>query len=534
MKLQLDSGVLLGALLCAARHALAQDTQPSGPTMPNIVSNCNAFHTVKEGSGDSCYTISQKYKISLDNFYKWNPDVKDDCATNFWVGYSYCVGVGAKPTSTKTTTTTTTSSSTKTTPTTSSSSSPTSETSSTNTDPYSTRYPVTSWKVTATSVENTFPPQRTQPGQPADCDDWYLPSAGDSCERVLAAHSWLTRQNLLSWNPVLGEDCTGLFDGWWICVSIRTRNVTVSFSWTTTDAPATVPTLTGSYTPSTLPPVNSSFVASPTMNGVISGCKDWYQAQAGDTCRKIVDGNILTQEDFFKMNPDLDGNCDGLWANYWYCIVGPDGVTAMPSTVSTRPTSVPGGQDGTCKHWYQRDGESCDDIAAMFDVFSRDDFVKWNPSVGKDCDAMTDGAWYCVGVPGTPTTRTRPIPTTFTPDPSTTKSGSATTTGQSTTSPSKTPTSTTSTPTTTSGGGEIATPSPTRDGMVAACHRFYRAQSGDGCWSIANAAKIELDNFYAWNPAVATDCSGLWLNYYYCIGISGPVTTISSGAPIPT
>ncbi len=40
-------------------------------------------------------------------------------------------------------------------------------------------------------------------------------------------------------------------------------------------------------------------------------------------------------------------------------------------------------------------------------------------------------------------------------------------------------------------------------------------------------------DFYTWNPAVGTDCGGLWLGYYYCIGVAGAVTTISTGPPVP-
>ncbi|KAK3901306.1 hypothetical protein C8A05DRAFT_35026 [Staphylotrichum tortipilum] len=40
------------------------------------------------------------------------------------------------------------------------------------------------------------------------------------------------------------------------------------------------------------------------------------------------------------------------------------------------------------------------------------------------------------------------------------------------------------------------------ENMTTSCRRFYFAQSGDGCWAIANSAGINLTNFYAWNPAV--------------------------------
>jgi hypothetical protein len=37
-------------------------------------------------------------------------------------------------------------------------------------------------------------------------------------------------------------------------------------------------------------------------------------------------------------------------------------------------------------------------------------------------------------------------------------------------------------------------------------------------------------DFYKWNPAVKNDCSGLWPDYYYCVGVSGPATTMVGAA----
>ena len=33
--------------------------------------------------------------------------------------------------------------------------------------------------------------------------------------------------------------------------------------------------------------------------------------------------------------------------------------------------------------------------------------------------------------------------------------------------------------------------------------------AGDGCYDLADAHGIELDDFYTWNPALMDDCSGL-------------------------
>jgi transposase-like protein len=42
---------------------------------------------------------------------------------------------------------------------------------------------------------------------------------------------------------------------------------------------------------------------------------------------------------------------------------------------------------------------------------------------------------------------------------------------------------------------------------------------GDGCWAIANTYKIELNDFYKWNPAVGSTCAQLRPDNYVCVGV---------------
>lgn len=200
------AAVAFGLLLLPVIQA--QDSSPNGPTFPNIAPNCNAYHTVVDGDG--CWSISQAYEITVDQFYEWNPDIADDCGTNFWPGYAYCVGVGPAPPSSLSSTpvtcscstTTASISSTSSTSTThsTSSSGTRSETESSSTDtstePYSTLHPITSYTITATTTELEFPPTKTQDGQPANCDDWRLTTAWDTCDSIVASSSWLTKANL--------------------------------------------------------------------------------------------------------------------------------------------------------------------------------------------------------------------------------------------------------------------------------------------------------------------------------------------------
>ncbi|KAH6847621.1 hypothetical protein B0I37DRAFT_431340 [Chaetomium sp. MPI-CAGE-AT-0009] len=471
----------------------AQDSSPNGPTFENIAPNCNAYHTVVEGDG--CWSISQAYHITLDQFYEWNPDIADDCGTNFWPGYAYCVGVGPAPPSSLSSTpatcscstsSTSASSSHSTSPTQTASETPSISTSS-NTEPYSTLHPITNYTITPTTTLQEFPPSKTQDGQPADCDDWRLTTAWDTCDSIVASSSWLTMANLLAWNPALGADCSGLYDGWWVCISVRPAS-NIDIGWTTTAGNVEIPTITANYTPTTFSPVDASFTASPTLEGLVSGCKSFYQAKAGDTCRAMVDGTLLTESDFFAWNPALNGNCNGLWENYWYCVVGPEGITAMPPTVTATPAPLPPNQIGTCKRWYQRDGESCAEISAMFGTFSEQEFISWNSNVGSACTNLVDGWWYCVGIPGTPTTRSEPVQTTDIPD-----------------------------------------ATPTQDGMTADCARLWLVGPADTCESIEEANGITEEQFLEWNPALGTTSCVLTRDFYVCVSVDGPAVTITSG-----
>jgi hypothetical protein len=47
--------------------------------------------------------------------------------------------------------------------------------------------------------------------------------------------------------------------------------------------------------------------------------------------------------------------------------------------------------------------DNCNKIVALYNHFTYDDFVKWNPAVGATCGGIWADTWYCVGILGTPT-----------------------------------------------------------------------------------------------------------------------------------
>lgn len=405
----------LGIVVLTAQAFGLAAAQAPGPTQPNTAANCNKWYLVK--AGDGCGTAEAAGGITADQFFKWNPDVSRDCVTNFTAGYAYCIGVGAAVSTTTSKTSSTTS---KTSSTTSKASSTTSKTSSTSkvsttapttTLPYSTRFPVTTWNITTPTIGTDFPPKETQAGQPTYCIDWHFVTGADSCQTIVNRYATSLRMDdLLDWNPGLLDDCSGLQVGFWVCIRIQPEaTITLTFNPT---GPPVLPT-ESPYTPTTFPPVDTSFTPTPTQGPLPKGCLSYYLAKAGDRCDQVLAAiPEITSEQFFAWNPYLNGDCGALWADNYYC-VAVQGVVIQPGTVTGKPSPTPTPPSATnCAAWYQTSGgDDCDLIVVMFGRFKKADFISWNPAVNSDCSGIKDDIYYCVGVPGTPTTRTDPVPT---------------------------------------------------------------------------------------------------------------------------
>lgn len=185
---------LLLALSSLFLSVYAQDACPKAPTLSGTPSNCNLWHTVVSGV-DTCATVEKQFSITSSQFLGWNPSVSSDCLSNFWAGYAYCVGVGtvSKSCSSSVKTTSTTSQSRSGSSSRSSTSSITSSITSSSTSSvnatYSTRWPITSYNLTTTSVNTAWPPSRTQAGQPSYCISWHLANSGDTCQTIVNRYS---------------------------------------------------------------------------------------------------------------------------------------------------------------------------------------------------------------------------------------------------------------------------------------------------------------------------------------------------------
>lgn len=55
--------------------------------------------------------------------------------------------------------------------------------------------------------------------------------------------------------------------------------------------------------------------------------------------------------------------------------------------------------------------------------------------------------------------------------------------------------------------------------MIKVCSAFHKVIEGESCTRIAEDAGITITDLIAWNPKAYTDCSGLYVNTYACVGV---------------
>ncbi|KAH4183220.1 hypothetical protein HBI16_217600 [Parastagonospora nodorum] len=212
----------------------------------------------------------------------------------------------------------------------------------------------------------------------------------------------------------------------------------------------------------------------------------------------------LTHEQFVDYNPSLKNDCSGIIVGNSYCVEVNNGLprppTNKPTSTSTsiRPSATaskkpsptqPGLIDSCTDFYFAVDSDRCDSIVAKYSTFTYDDFVKWNPAVGSSCSGIWAQTWYCVAVPGTPTVR---------------------------------PSLTSATPTPTGAGK----PSPTREGMIDTCNKFHFVAENENCDTLIKMyGTFTFEEFLKWNPAVGSNCGGLWKSTYFCVGVPTAATT---------
>ncbi|KAM3481763.1 hypothetical protein MY5147_000560 [Beauveria neobassiana] len=149
-------------------------------------------------------------------------------------------------------------------------------------------------------------------------------------------------------------------------------------------------------------------------------------------------------------------------------------ATTTPTREVAAAAAVPDPvQDGiakNCKTYYQaKPGDSCQKIVNDYGVFTFGDFYKWNPAVGKNCESLLGGWYYCVGVPGTPSKCTEKHPT------------------------------------------------PTQPGSACKCGQWYKVKKGDNCQALEKKFKISDKDFRKLNGGLNKECSNLQADVNVCV-----------------
>ncbi|KAH7242667.1 hypothetical protein BKA59DRAFT_401375 [Fusarium tricinctum] len=404
-------------------------TKPTGVPKPTqtqegLIQSCSSFHMA--GKGETCAKIISKFGISdFDTFYKWNPAVGKDCS-GIWASYYYCVSVSGTPTK-----------------------------------------PSVTSKPTATGGIET--PSPIQEGMVKKCNKFHLIASTTTCSSIESYYNLPLSQFLL-WNPAIEKDCSSLWKGYWVCVSVEGYK----------------PSTTTKVTSTTQLPANGIQTPSPIQNGIVKNCNKFHQITSTTTCTSIESYYKVPLATFLSWNPAVGKSCTSLLVGYWVCVatVGwkPPTKTTTKAATTTKgssngiktPPPVQDGMVGNCNKFHMvQKTTTCASIQDYYKL-PLTDFVKWNPAVGKDCKGLWAGYNVCIGVVG-------------------------------------------GTPTKPSNG--VETPSPIRTGMVGNCKKFHLVQSTTTCASIQKYYKISLAQLTRWNPAIGTKCTALWAKYWVCVGV---------------
>ncbi|KAF2731444.1 hypothetical protein EJ04DRAFT_394902, partial [Polyplosphaeria fusca] len=323
------------------------------------------------------------------------------------------------------------------------------------------------------------------PGTAPDCT--YFDTALDAtytCDWFESSWS-LSHADFVDWNPSVKSDCKGIKVGNSYCVEVNNG----------LPRPSTKTSATRTTTPS----ATKTPKPAPTQSGLIETCTKFYKAVADDTCNSVVAKyGTFTFATFLQWNPAIKEDCSGLWADYYYCVAVPGTPTQKPSTTKPKTTATPTKSSGpsptqsglisTCTRFYKaKSGDTCQKLVDRYGTFTLSQFQKWNPAVGADCSGLWVDYYYCIGIPGTPTSKT-------------TKS-----TPKSTKPP--TPTQTCN----------PKAPEPTQPGAVCGCAKWHKVVDGNTCETIEKQYRISKAEFNKWNPKVGADCKTLWLGYYVCV-----------------
>ncbi|KAK6355093.1 hypothetical protein TWF696_004217 [Orbilia brochopaga] len=296
------------------RRAATTVGTPTTPTpiQSGQVSGCIGWRYIQ--SGDTCDNLVTRFasiNLTKPNLLAWNPALKNDCSGLTSKTY-VCVQ-------------------------------------------RSTAVPSTTIRTTTSITISISTPSPIQAGQVSGCIGWRYVASTDTCDNIVsrfaAAPIGLTKPNLLTWNPALKSDCSGLTIKTFICVQRGASPPSTTLKTTTTTS--TVPT------------------PSPVQSGQASGCIGWRYVQSGDTCDNIVSRFVvapvsLTKLNLLAWNPALGSDCSGLTLKTFVCVQRAPGSPTVTTTMSTLTADcVPYAPTGS-PQMHAVVGQTYDDIPPSF------------------------------------------------------------------------------------------------------------------------------------------------------------------------
>ncbi|KAF3230069.1 hypothetical protein TWF191_000309 [Orbilia oligospora] len=119
-----------------------------------------------------------------------------------------------------------------------------------------------------------------------NCKDFKLVKSGDTCPAIISQYG-ITQAQLVSWNPAIKSDCTGLWAQYYICVRLIGNGVT---------------------TPT------------PIQTGMTKNCKTFRYVQGDDSCANIQTRFKITFQQLYSWNPAIGSKCEALWLKYYVCV----------------------------------------------------------------------------------------------------------------------------------------------------------------------------------------------------------------------
>ncbi|KAJ4269754.1 hypothetical protein NW762_001422 [Fusarium torreyae] len=330
---------------------------------------------------------------------------------------------------------------------------------------------------TPTPQKEEAPPSPRAAGEVQNCTAWWATDDGYSCEDFLSM-TWLEMDDFYRMNPSVKSDCTGMAIGTYYCVSTNADGSPPGMDFY--DSPAKTTTTSAGFPSPT-----------PIQGGMVDNCNKFHQVKDTTTCDGIAKYDKISMADFYKWNPKIKSSCTNLQLGAYVCVgvaessagstTTSKATSTTPTNGVTTPTPIQSGMVSNCNKFHPvKSTTTCQGIVD-YNKITMAEFLKWNTGISSNCNNLALGTYACAGVIG----------------------GSA---------------SSSSSTTTTVGG--VSTPTPTQAGMVKGCTKFHYVRDTTTCQGILDYEKITIKQFYKWNPAVKSDCSGLWTQTYACV--AGP------------